>query len=179
METINAIMTRRSVRAYKKDPVSKEQLDTILRAGTAAPSGGNLQPWSFIVISDHRRLQGVISLSPGMFSEPGAIIVICLDVTRVTKTEDGDAESMVWMDLGAAMENILLAAHDQGLGACAIGSFHEQGVSSLLRLPPTLKLALLVSIGVPVKVPSGPKRRPLEEVIFFEEYGGQDGHRNP
>jgi nitroreductase len=178
METIDAIMTRRSVRAYKKDPVSKEQLDSILRAGAAAPSGGNRQPWTFIVICDRRRLQGVMSLSPGLFSEPCVIIAICLDETRVLKTEDSNSESMVWMDLGAAMENILLAAHDQGLGACAIGSFHEQGVSDFLRLPPSLKLALLVSIGVPVRVPAGPKKRPSEEVIFFEEYRGQDGHRN-
>jgi len=178
METIDAIMTRRSVRAYKRDPVSKEHLDIILRAGAAAPSGGNRQPWTFIVICDRRRLQGLMSLVPGLFSEPCVIIAICLDETRVSKTEDGDTESMVWMDLGAAMENILLAAHDQGLGACAIGSFHEQGVRGFLRLPPTLKLALLVSIGVPARVPNGPKKRPPEEVIFFEEYRGQDGHRN-
>jgi len=177
METLEAIMTRRSVRAYKKDPVSKELLDTILRAATAAPSSGNRQPWTFIVICDRRRLQGLVSLSPGLSSEPFAIIAICLDETRATKTEDGDAESMVWMDLGAAMENILLAAHDQGLGACAIGSFHEQGVRELLRLPSKLKLALLVSIGIPIRVPTGPKKRPPEEVIFFEEYGAQNGHR--
>jgi len=94
----------------------------------------------------------------------------------VTKTEDGEAESMVWMDLGGLMENILLAAHDQGLGACAIGSFHEQGVSLLLKLPPTLKLALLVSIGVPARIPICPKKRPIEELVFFEEYGGRNGH---
>ena len=177
METFEAILTRRSVRAYRKDPVSKELLDTILLAATAAPSGGNRQPWAFIVICDRRRLQGLVSLSPGLSSEPGAIIAICLDETRATKTEDGDAESMVWMDLGAAMENILLVAHDQGLGACAIGSFHEQGVRELLRLPSKLKLALLVSIGIPTRVPTGPKKRPPEEMIFFEEYGDQNGHR--
>ena len=52
METLEAIMTRRSVRVYKKDPVSKEQLDIILLAATAAPSAGNRQPWAFIVVSD-------------------------------------------------------------------------------------------------------------------------------
>ncbi len=177
METLEAILTRRSVRAYKKDPVSKEQLDIILRAAIAAPSAGNRQPWAFIVISDRRRLQGLVSLLPGLSSEPSAIIAICMNETRAIKTEDGDAVSMVWMDLGGAMENILLAAHDQGLGACAIGSFHEQGVRELLRLPSELKLALLVSIGIPNRVPSGPKKRPPEEVIFYEVYGDQNGHR--
>lgn len=177
METLEAIITRRSVRAYKKDPVSKEQLDIILRAATAAPSAGNRQPWAFIVISDRRRLQGLVSLSPGMPSEPSAIIAICLDETRAIKTKEGDAETMAWMDLGGAMENILLAAHDQGLGACAIGSFYEQGVRELLRLPSTLKLALLVSIGIPIRVPAGPKKRSPEGVIFSEEYGDQNGHR--
>jgi nitroreductase len=176
METIHAIQTRRSVRAFKKGPIPQEQLETILRAGIAAPSGGNRQPWALIAVCDHLRLKGLVSLSPGLFSEPGAVIALCLDQTQVTMTEDGNAESMVWMDLGALMENILLAAHNQGLGACAIGSFHEEGVSLLLKLPPFLKLALLVSIGVPARIPACPKKRPFEEVVFFEEYGGRIGH---
>ncbi len=172
METITAIQTRRSVRAFRKDPVTREQLDTILRAAIAAPSGGNRQPWALIAVCDPIRMKGLVSLSPGLFSEPGVVIAICLDETRVTRTEDGETDSMVWMDLGALMENILLTAHDLGLGACAIGSFHAQGVSLLLKLPPTMKLALLVSIGVPARIPVCPKKRSVEEVVFFEEYRG-------
>jgi nitroreductase len=175
METMNAIFTRRSVRAYKNDPLPAEVVDEILRAAVAAPSGGNRQPWTFIAVCDRRRLQGLVSLSPGMFSLPSAVIAICLDESRATRTEDGDAEYMVWMDLGAAMQNILLTAHDHGLGACAIGSFHMQGVSTLLRLPDHLKLALLVSIGMPARVPNAPKKRPRSEVIFMEEYGSSHG----
>jgi len=176
METMNAIMTRRSVRSYKKESIPWETLEAILRAAIAAPSGGNRQPWAFIAVCDRRRLQGLVSLSPGVSSEPGAMIAICLDESLATRAENGDIDTMVWMDLGAAMENILLAAHDQGLGACAIGSFHEKGASVLLNLPPTLKLALLVSIGATARMPGSAKKRPPEEVIFFEEYGGIDGH---
>jgi nitroreductase len=179
MDTIDAIMTRHSVRAYKKDPIPKEVLGTILNAAIAAPSGGNRQPWVFIAICDRRRIQALVSLSPGISGMPGAIIAICLDQDLAFKNEDGSMLSMVWMDLGAAMENILLAAHNQGLGACAIGSFYEQGISALLKLPSNLKLALLVSIGFPARPLSGPKKRPVEEVVFFEEYGGSGGHRSP
>jgi nitroreductase len=178
METINAIMTRRSIRAFTGDPISKDTLDVLLSAAVAAPSGGNRQPWTFIVLCNQKRLKALRSLAPGMIDMPAAVVALCLDIPRATIKEKGDIDEMAWLDLGAAMQNILLAAHDLNLGACPVGSFHEQGVSALLNLPPHLKLALLIAIGIPAIKPAAPIKRPFEEVVFFEEYGGNGGSRD-
>ncbi len=175
METMDAIFTRRSVRSFQASPSPRVKLEKILKAAVSAATGGNRQPWTFLVVCDNRRVQALRTLAPGMMNLPAAAIAICLDTSRVTKTKDGDTEAMVWMDIGAAMENILLAAHDLGLGACAIGSFHTEAISQFLKLPPHLELCLLISLGVPARIPTCPKKRPEEDVIFWEEYGEPHG----
>ncbi len=79
METLKAIMTRRSIRALKTDPVPVEKLDRLVQAGSQAASAGNRQPWVFITISDPKRVKALKSLSPGLLCNPQAIIVICMD----------------------------------------------------------------------------------------------------
>jgi nitroreductase len=177
METLDAIRTRRSVRAFREDALDPEVLKTILEAGACAPSGGNAQPWVFIGVQQKRRLQALRALSPGMVGVPAAAVVLCLDGTRTGKNPDSPLAHMVWMDLGAAMENMLLAAHDAGLGACAVGSFNAQGVARLLNLPEHLSPALILIMGAPLKIPACPARRSLSEVIHLEQFGGvKDEH---
>jgi len=74
------------------------------------------------------------------------------------------------------MQNMLLAAHGQGLGACAIGSFHPASLASIVSLPPHLELKLLVALGYPVSQPTAPPLRLLNEVCYFEEVGSNGDH---
>jgi nitroreductase len=80
-------------------------------------------------------------------------------------------DEMDLLSLGAALENLLLAAHDQGLGACAIGSFHIPSVRSIVSLPQHLEPKLLVALGHPVSQPEPQSLPPLSEICFFEEVG--------
>jgi nitroreductase len=173
METREAILTRRSIRAYRPEPIKAEDMQYILEAAYHAPSGGNAQPWAFVSVQEPRRLQGLRTLAPGMIATPAAAVVICMDINRTGgKNEEGKLP-YVWMGLGAAMQNMLLAAHDRGLGACAIASFHAQGVSGLLKLPETLEPVLIISFGLAARIPKAPSKRPTEEIIFQEQYGGE------
>lgn len=172
METLNAIMTRRSIRALKTDPIPKEKLDLLVQAGSQAASAGNRQPWAFITISDPKRVKALKSLSPGILCNPQAIIVICMNVSLAMHTGDGQVDKMTWMDIGAAMQNILLAAHDLGLGACPIGSFNQEAVARLLQLPDEVESALFITIGIPERIPEAPRKRLLQEITFSEKYGG-------
>ncbi len=178
METLKAITSRRSVRALMADPVSEKSLGLIIRAASLAATAGNRQPWTFITICNPKRLKAIRSVSPGMLNNPPAVIVICLDENRAMRTEDGQIDKMAWMDLGAAMENMLLASHDIGLGACPIGSFNEEAVNRLLNLPGHLKSALFIALGVPVMVSNQPEKRPLEEISFYDKYGGTIGQES-
>lgn len=168
-------MSRRSVRALKTDPIPEASLEIIIHAAAAAATAGNRQPWTFITICEPKRLKALRSLSPGMLGKPTAVIVLCMDETRAMLTEEGDIDKMGWMDIGAAMQNILLAAHDLTLGACPIGSFNEEAVMRFLNLPNHLKPALFIALGVPAWVPETPEKRPLEKISFYEKYGGPSG----
>ena len=171
METREAIFTRRSIRAFTREPVPEELLKQVLQAGAASASGGNVQAWGFVLVRKPARLAGLRSLAPGIIGEPTAAIAICLDRERAVRLGGAGSEQFMWMDIGLATQNLLLAAHDLGLGACPVGSFHHRGVAAFLDLPPDIELVLLLVLGYPAVKPSPPGRRPLREVCFDEEWG--------
>ena len=176
MELLEALRTRRSVRQWTAEPIPDEQLRKLVEAAAWAPSGSNNQPWAFVVIREPGRLKRLRAAAPGIAGRAAAIILICLD-RRLGDEDPGTPEyDMVHMSLGAAMQNLLLAAHDQGLGACAIGSFHAASLASIVSLPTHLELKLLVALGRPVSQPKAPSLRPLSEVCYFEEVGSDGEH---
>ena len=171
METLEAIHTRRSIRAFTPDPVPEELLEQVLRAGAASASGGNVQAWGFVLVRRPERVAALRSLAPGIIGRPAAVIAICLDRDRALRLGGSASEQFMWMDIGLATQSLHLAAHDLGLGACPIGSFHNPGVSAFLGLPPGVHPVLLLALGFPAIQPSSPGRRPLSEVCFDEEWG--------
>ena len=171
METLETIFTRRSVRAFTAEPVPDEVLRQVLGAGAASASGGNVQPWGFVLVRWPERLAGLRSLAPGIIGQPAAVIAICLDVERATRLGGAGGESLAWLNVGLATQNLLLAAHSLGLGACPIGSFHCEAVATFLDLPADVRPVLLMALGYPEIKPRPPGRRPLAEVCFAEKWG--------
>ena len=118
METIEALLTRKSVRSFKNQEVDEETINTLLKAAMAAPSAVNRQPWVFYVCKSQEVKNAVIKAMPfGKYKSP-IIIVPCIDESRAIPF----MHDLVNCDLSAATENILLAAHALGLGAvwCAV-----------------------------------------------------------
>jgi len=171
METLEAIMTRRSVRAFTGEPIAEETLRKLLEAGRASASGGNVQPWGFVLVSEPVRVQALRALAPGIIGQPAAILVIGLDRERAVRLGGSMNEQSAWIDIGIAIDNLLLAAHALGLGACPIGSFHPGAVAHFLGLPEAVQPVLLLAVGIPRFKPESPGRRPLGEVCFREEWG--------
>ena len=171
MDTLEAIHTRRSVRAFTSEPVPRDLLAQVLQAGAASASGGNVQPWGFVLVQSPQRLAGLRSLAPGIIGQPAAVVAICLDAARAQRLGGSGMERISWLDIGLATQNLLLAAHSLGLGACPIGSFHGRGVSIFLELPSGVEPVLLLVLGYPQRRPEPRDRRPLGEVCFIEEWG--------
>ncbi len=171
METIEAIRSRRSVRDFTGEPVSKELLLQVLQAAGQAASGGNVQPWGFVAVRDPQRLRALCALAPGIIGEPGAVVAICLDLERARCLGGALGPKLAWVDIGLATQNALLAAHDLGLGACPVGSFHAEAVACLLELPPQAAPVLLLALGHARRKRPAPGRRPLPEVCFGERWG--------
>lgn len=170
-DLFDIIKTRRAIRAYvegKKIP--DEHLKLILEAGIWAPSGSNIQPWEFILVNDDKNVMKVKMLTPGMFSTPSTIIILCVNKQRSAKGgKMGD--SMAIMDLSMAAQNMMLMAHCLGIGSCPILSFSKEGLKELLDIPEHIEPVMLLALGYPKVRPKPPRRRPLQEVVHAEQFG--------
>jgi nitroreductase len=171
LETLEAIHSRRSVRDFTDEPVPEELLRQVLQAATSAASGGNVQPWAFVVIQDPSHVRALRALAPGIIGQPQAIVAIGLDAQRAERVGGSLGLELAWIDIGLAMQNLLLAAYDLRLGACPIGSFHKKAVALFLDLPPHIRPVLLIALGYPKTEPPSRGRRPLAEVCFAERWG--------
>lgn len=133
------IMTRTSVRKFKQQPVEDAKIEALLRAGMAAPTANNLQPWHFVVLKDKQDIEKYA------------------DTTRMA---EGQGKELWVQDLAAVSENILLAAHAMGLGACWTTIYPIQkkvnGISRTLNLPGNLIPLNGIIIGYPDE-PEQPK----------------------
>lgn len=165
METMEAIRTRRSVREYTGEPVSSEELDRLLRAAQWAPSGLNNQPWRFMKVTDRSLIAGLSELTKyrGVVSEAEALIAVFLDHQEMyDRTKDLQSS-------GAALQNILLAAHDMGLGACWLGEIlkSREEAEELLGVSGDLEMVAVVAVGRPVARERVGVRHPLEDLLIL------------
>jgi len=171
LETLKAIHNRRSIRDFTDQPLPEELLRQVLQAAISSASGGNVQAWAFLVIQEPSHVRAVRSLAPGIIGQPRTIVAIGLDVQRAERAGGALGLELAWIDIGLAMQNLLLAAYDLGLGACPIGSFHKKAVALFLDLPPHIRPVLLIALGYPKSEPPSRGRRPLAEVCFAERWG--------
>ena len=171
VDVLDAIHGRRSVRSFTRDPIPERLVRQVLEATVASASAGNVQPWGLVVVQGQRRVKALRALAPGIIGEPTAVVTIVLDGKRAGSMGGELGAQLAWMDVGLATQNLLLAAHSLGLGACPIGSFYDQGVVMLLDLPPHVQPVLLMALGYPQVTPPTRGRRPLGEVWFAERWG--------
>ncbi len=153
---IDNILTRSSVRTYTSQAIDDEVIQTLLRAGMAAPSGGNKQPWELMVITDRAILDAIPPIIKGAHmanKAPMAIAVLGSPASALIPD--------YWVqDCSAVTQNILLAAHGLGLGAVWCGAFPENGTgrveatSKLLNLPQGTYALSIIVIGHPDSEPN-------------------------
>lgn len=164
MELFEAINSRSSVRSYSAEPVPYELLEKLVDAGRRAPSGRNVQPVEFVVLtkSDIKNKVALLTDYGKFLTEAPACIAV---ISRDTKyyLEDGCA----------AVENILLAATALGLGSCWIAGDKKPYAGKILELmgvPLDYKLVALIAIGYPAGETAPKPKRPLDEVLHREKF---------
>lgn len=166
MDTFTCIRTRREIRDYLDRPVPDEDLQRILEAGRLAPSSKNSQPWYFIVIRNKETLRKITGLTPTgehIAKAPLAIAVL-MDCTKLPE-----------IDGARAIQNMVLAAWDIGIGACWVTNFYEDGVKNLLGAPQRMKLVSVIPFGYPTEPKTKRKknRKRLEEIIRYESFNAE------
>lgn len=147
------IITRTSIRKFKQQPVEDTKIETLLRAGMAAPTSGNMQPWHFVVLKDKKDIEKYAESNKYHaedIKKTPLFIFVCADTTRMAK---GQGKELWVQDLSAVSENILLAAHAMGLGACWTTIYPIQkkvnGISKTFNLPGNLIPLNGIIIGYP------------------------------
>jgi len=166
MDLLEGLHTRRSIRKYTDEPVTREQLHEIIKAGTMAPSGMNNQPWRFVTIQNKETLQKLAQLTKysHVVGKAAACIAVFVDKTAMYH-EVKDHQSM-----GACIQNLLLASHGMGLGGVWLGEILKSAkeVRELCGLTDQYELMAVVSLGYPAGKGGVAERRPVEEVLLKE-----------
>ena len=159
METIKAIHTRKSIREYTSQAIPDELVHELLAAAMQAPSAGNQQPWHFIVVNERQQLDALADVLPfgKMLKTAPLGIIVCADM-------DLEKHRGFWVqDCSNATMNILLAAHDLGLGAVWVAIYPVEdrvaGVKQILGLPEHGVPLCVVPVGYPMNKPQLPARR--------------------
>ncbi|MFX0096268.1 MAG: nitroreductase family protein [Candidatus Hodarchaeota archaeon] len=174
MDVFEAIKGRRSIRKYESKEVSEEEIRRILDAAIHAPSAGNIQPWSFILVKSPSKRRDLARVAYGqMFiAEAPLVIVVCAD-ERASGWGYGSRGRSLYciQDTAAAIQNILLAAHAMGLGSCWVGAFNEDAAREVVKTPPEVRPIALIPIGHPAEKPYATGRKTLNSVVHWEKYG--------
>ena len=172
---VENIMTRTSIRNYTDQTISADTIETLLRAGMAAPTAVNKQPWHFVAVTDKEKLTGLATANPnaGMAAKAPLAIVVCGDMK---KTLEGGGRAFWIQDCSAATENILLAANALGLGAVWTGTYPSEervaAVSEVLKLTEDIIPLCTIVIGYPAESPA-PKDKWKPENVSYNEFGGK------
>jgi nitroreductase len=165
MDVIEAIRTRRSIRAYKPDPVPEEHIMQVLEAARLAPSAGNRQPWLFIVVRDPQVKERLRAAYAAEWFFQAPVVICACGSTGLAYTGYGRC----WweVDVTIAMDHLILAATELGLGTCWIGAFDCDAAIEALEVPDGFVPVVMTPLGYPAEQPAAKPRKSLEEIVKF------------
>jgi nitroreductase len=166
MQTWDAITSRRNVRSYSDQPISREHLDQILEAGRRAPSSQNTQPWDFVVVTDRAQLRDLSTVWVGAKHVSSSAATIALVIS-----DEAEPSRRVQFDLGQATMTMMIAAADLGIGSGHAGVGDQAAANRLLGLPAGRTCSFLIALGYPDGRPLAPirkpDRKPFDEVVHW------------
>ncbi|MFC1915974.1 nitroreductase family protein [Chloroflexota bacterium] len=169
MELKEAIRKRQSVRDYEDKPVPEEKLRNVLEAARLAPSSSNRQPWKFIVVKDSERRQALARAANNQAFVGEAPVIIAAVATNPEEVMACGVPRYA-VNLAIAVDHMTLAAADEGLGTCWIGSFSQQEVREILGIPEKYKVVTIFPLGFPRREKETKKRKSLEEIVCYETF---------
>lgn len=195
---LEIVMGRRSVRRYLSDPVPSDAVERVLEAARWAPSAHNAQPWRFVVLREQDAKRGLAEAmarawerdlqedgvprdmredlartSVERFTSAPIVIVACMTMEEMDEYPDErrrEAErAMAAQSAAAAIQNLLLAAHDEGLGACWFCAplFCPDAVRGALGIPLEVEPQALITVGKPAEEPEPPPRKASESTVHY------------
>ena len=169
MDFSNLSRQRYSVRAYKPDPVDDNKLQQVLEAARLAPTAANRQPFRLIVIHTAGRQAELKRLyHRDWFSQAPLVIGICALPKPAWVRSDG--KNYADVDAAIAMDHLILAAADLGLGTCWVAAFDPAAAREILRLPDDVEPVAFTPLGFPADQPRPKERKPLADLVRYEHW---------
>lgn len=170
MEVMEAIISRKSVRAYLDKAVEKEKLNRVLEAARMAPSASNRQEWRFVVVTDSekRRRLAQEATSQRFIAEAPVVIAACAQTDGYLM---GCGQACYPIDVAIAIDHLTLAAVAESLGTCWIGSFDPETVRQILGIPQEIVVVELLLLGYPEDTRVVNKSRlPMETIVHYDSW---------
>jgi len=180
MEFESVIKTRKSIRDYSDKPVEDEKIDFLLDCARLAPSWANRQCWYFIVVKDKKSIEELskTSIINRWLKNVPVIIVACGDPRHSGSRND---INYFIVDVSIALEHLVLAATDKGLGTCWIAGFNEKKVKEILLIPGNIRVVALTPLGYPAGknsfvgklfkvVTQSKKRKSLDKIVHENKW---------
>jgi nitroreductase len=170
MEFFDLIQKRYSVRAYRPDPVADEALEEVLAAACIAPTAANHQPLQFMVIHTSGREQEVQRLYHRDWLVQAPVVIVACGLPGQGWVRAFDQANYTMVDVAIAMDHLILAAANLGLGTCWIADFDPQMVREVLRLPDEVEPIVMTPLGYPADQPKPKVRKALAELVRYERW---------
>ncbi len=167
------ITYRRSIRSYSSQEVEENNLEYVLDAFRKAPSAKNLQPWKLIIVKDKNKKSDLaIACNNQAFIADAPIVIAACALEELAYSVMGGYMNSYPIDLAIALEHLMLAATEVGLGTCWIGAFKESLVKGILGVPESIRVVALTPLGYPGPKAETPKRgrKSISEIVCYEKY---------
>ncbi len=172
MDVQEAILKRRSIRKYKSDLISDEQINKLIEAARLAPTGNNSQPQRFYIVKteeDKRKLkENNILMQEFVYQAP--IMIVCMSDPRVyvKKVEawDSDNQTRALRDLSLATSFMILQATELGLGTCFVGWIDKEKIKKVLNIPQDYIVPYVITVGYADEKPQERVRKDLKSFIL-------------
>lgn len=173
MDFETVIKTRRSVRLYSSKDLSQETIAKVLDAARVAPSGNNLQPWKFIVVRDTGKKEKIAQACYGQnFVSRAPVVIVACGIPYPNRYEPRKELSYL-VDVVIAIDHLILACRNEGLGACWVGAFHAEPIKETLGIPEHIEVVMVIPVGYPGGQDSFKGvygRKTLKEIVDYEKW---------
>ena len=169
MEFEDLIKERHSVRSYQSRPVEDEKLEKVLDAARLAPTAANKQPFRLIVVkTEGRKDELKLVYHADWFSL--APLVICACAVKSESWTRRDGRNYVDVDTAIAMDHLILAATNLGLGTCWIAAFDAEAAKEVLKIPDEVEPLLFTPLGYPADETGTKTRKDLDELVRYQQW---------
>ena len=182
MEFKVVVNKRRSIRSYKDKAVSDSQILELIELGHKAPTAGNIQPWEFIIVKNEENKRKITDttfrgndfdgdLHQEWMMEAPVFIVFCANRERAyARYKEKALKTLIYLDLSACIENVILGAVDMGLDTCYISGFKEEKLREVLNLPVSHEAVAVLTVGYAKEDGVSRPKLPINDLIYYEKF---------